>query len=58
MNHPEHQTLELETAPCTRYYLAAKRSSLTASDWAAFVSRSEPIGECARKFRLPPAAPR
>ena len=50
MSNPERQVVEVNAAPCTRYYFAAKRSSPTAHDWKAYVDREEPIGECKKKF--------
>ena len=50
MSNPERATLTVDAKPCTRYYLAARRSSRTASDWSAFVAAAEPIGECVKKF--------
>jgi hypothetical protein len=50
MSESDRDTLSVDAKPCTRYYLAAKRSSPTARDWRAFISTSEPIGECAKKF--------
>lgn len=50
MSDPDRDTLEIDAKPCTRYYLAARRSSPTARDWKAFVAESGPIGECVRKF--------
>jgi len=50
MSNPGRATLEVDAKPCTRYYLAARRSSRTARDWSAFVAASEPIGECVRRF--------
>jgi hypothetical protein len=52
MSDPQRQMLKIETEPCTRYYLAAKRSSRTAKDWQAFVALKEPIKECRKKFKL------
>ena len=52
MSDPQRQMLKIETEACTRYYLAAKRSSRTAKDWQAFVAEKEPIGECRKKFKL------
>jgi hypothetical protein len=52
MSDPQRQMLKIETEPCMRYYLAAKRSSRTAKDWQAFVAEKEPIGECRKKFKL------
>ena len=50
MSDPGRDTLTLDAKPCTRYYFAARRSSLTARDWKAFVSESEPIGDCVKRF--------
>jgi hypothetical protein len=50
MSNPDRDALTIDAKPCTRYYLAAKRSSPTARDWKAFVSATEPIGECVKKF--------
>jgi hypothetical protein len=50
MSNPERDTLVIDARPCTRYLLAARRSSRTASDWKAFVVGTEPIGECAKRF--------
>jgi hypothetical protein len=49
-SNPGRATLEVDAKPCTRYYLAARRSSPTARDWSAFVAASEPIGDCVRRF--------
>lgn len=51
MSNPTRATLTIDAKPCTRYYLAARRSSPTARDWSAFVVGSEPIGECVRRFQ-------
>lgn len=51
MSNPTRATLTIDAKPCTRYYLAARRSSPTARDWSAFVGGSEPIGECVRRFQ-------
>jgi hypothetical protein len=50
MSNPERQVVEIDAAPCTRYYFAARRSSPTANDWKAYVDAEEPIGECRKKF--------
>ena len=50
MSSPGRDTLSIEAKPCTRYRLAARRSSRTATDWSAFVAEVEPIGECQKKF--------
>lgn len=46
MSDPDRDTLSIDARPCTRYYLAAKRSSPTARDWKAFISATEQIREC------------
>ena len=51
MSNPTRATLTIDAKACTRYYLAARRSSPTARDWSAFVVGSEPIGECVRRFQ-------
>ena len=43
---PTRQTLVIDAQPCTRYFVAAARSSRTSRDWQAYVERSEAIGEC------------
>jgi hypothetical protein len=50
MSNPSRATLTVDAKPCTRYYLAARRSSPTARDWSAFVAASESISECLRRF--------
>ena len=50
MSSSSRDTLEIDAKPCTRYYLSARRSSRTADDWRSFVSSTEPIGECVKKF--------
>ena len=50
MADSDRDTITVDAKPCTRYYFAAKRSSPTARDWKVFISASEPIGECTKKF--------
>lgn len=50
MGDADRDTLVVNAMPCTRYLLAARRSSRTASEWKAFIADSEPIGECAKRF--------
>jgi len=50
MSDPGRDVITVDAKPCTRYYFSAKRSSRTAKDWEGFVSASEPIGECKKKF--------
>jgi len=40
----------MATDPCTRYYIAAKLENLATQDWTPFVTTSEPIGECAKRY--------
>jgi hypothetical protein len=51
MSKPGHQVLVIDARPCTRYYIAAKRSSRTSHDWAAYIDEVETIGECAARFK-------
>jgi hypothetical protein len=44
-------TLTLTAKGCTRYLLAAKRSSASANDWTAFVAETRPIDECLTMFQ-------
>jgi hypothetical protein len=46
------QTLDLDTKPCTRYYVAAELKSPTLQEWTPVVRREEPIGECRKKFKI------
>ena len=50
MSNPGRATVTVDAKACTRYYLAARRSSRTSRDWSAFIAASEPIGECVRRF--------
>jgi hypothetical protein len=50
LSDPDRDTLTIDARPCTRYFLAARRSSPTARDWKAFVTGTEPIRECSSKF--------
>ena len=50
MGDSSQDTITIDAKPCMRYYLAARRSAPTTSDWKAFVVGTEPIGECQRKF--------
>jgi len=42
----EHRTIELNIAPCTRYYLVAQKANRLMSDFAIKVDYQEPIGGC------------
>jgi hypothetical protein len=48
---PTQVTFELETRPCTRYYVMARLDTVTGQRWQPFVRAEEPIGECNEKFR-------
>lgn len=50
MSDPGRDSIQVDAKPCTRYYFSAQRSSPTARDWRAFISATEPIGECVRQF--------
>jgi hypothetical protein len=50
MGQSTRDTVAIEAKSCTRYYFAARRSSPTARDWKAFVTTTEPIGECRKRF--------
>jgi len=50
MSESKHETIMVDAKPCMRYYLAARRSTATSSDWSPFIAGSEPIGECMKKF--------
>jgi hypothetical protein len=52
MSSPKRDTLNVDAKPCTRYYFSAKRETRTDTDWHGFVSASEPIGECRKKFGM------
>ena len=49
----KRQQLVIDAQPCTRYFIAAKRSSRTARDWRAYIEGSEPIAECERDLAPP-----
>ena len=48
---PTQVTFQLETKPCTRYYVVAKLDTVTGQRWEPFVRAEEPIGECQQKFK-------
>ena len=55
MSDPDRDTLQIDAKPCTRYYLVAQKSNPlmtrpTARDWRAFISSTEPINECVKRF--------
>jgi hypothetical protein len=46
------EDLVLDVAPCTRYYVAARLEELRLQAWKPVVRYTEPIGECAAKFKV------
>ena len=49
---PTQSTFELQTEPCTRYYISARLDTLVTQEWKPVVRSVEPIGECLSKFHL------
>ena len=49
---PTQVTFDLETKPCTRYYVAARLLATTSQKWTPVVRSEEPIGECESKFKI------
>jgi hypothetical protein len=45
------ETLDLDTSPCMRYFIAAKLENPVGQRWKPVVRRSELIGECQTKFK-------
>jgi len=45
-------TFDLETKPCTRYYVAARLKSRTLQEWTPFVRYEEPLRDCAAKLHI------
>jgi len=45
-------TFDLDTEPCTRYYVAAKLESSLGQGWSPVVRSRERIGECEKKFNI------
>ena len=44
--------MDLETKPCTRYYVSAKLDSRALQRWTPVIRSEEPIGECRKKFNI------
>lgn len=42
----EQRTIELNVAPCTRYYLVAVKDNKLSNDFAVKVDYQEPVGGC------------
>ena len=49
---PTQITFELETKPCTRYYVVGRLEATTSQKWTPVVRSEEPIGECRAKFKV------
>ena len=49
---PLQKTITLKTEPCVRYNMAARVENTIAQDFEPFVRSTEPIGECASKFKI------
>ncbi len=49
---PTQATFDLETRPCTRYYVVARLESSAGQKWMPVVRSQEPIGECEAKFKI------
>jgi len=52
MSDPKRDIITVDAKPCTRYYFSAGRATRTDTTWHGFVSASEPIGECKKKFGM------
>ena len=50
MSDPKRDVITVDAKPCTRYFFSAGRATRTDTDWHGFVSASEPIGECQKRF--------
>jgi hypothetical protein len=49
---PTQITFDLETKPCTRYYVVGRLEATTSQKWTPVVRSEEPIGECRTKFKM------
>jgi hypothetical protein len=49
---PTQVTFDLETKPCTRYYVVGRLEASTSQKWTPVVRAEEPIGECQAKFKI------
>ena len=45
-------SMTFEAQPCKRYVIVATRSAGTDDDWKPVLNRTEPVGECERKFKM------
>jgi hypothetical protein len=51
-HQPTQKVMRLRTEPCVRYNLAARVENSVTQDWEPLVRSTEPIGECAAKFKV------
>ena len=51
-HQPTQRVMKLKTEPCVRYHLAAKLENSISQKWEPVVRSTEPIGECAAKFKV------
>ena len=49
---PTQVTFDLETKPCTLYYVNARLKSRTLQEWEPFVRSTERLRDCEAKFHL------
>jgi hypothetical protein len=49
---PTQVTFELETKPCTLYYVNARLKSRTLQEWEPFVRSTERLRDCEAKFHV------
>ena len=49
---PTQRIMQLTTEPCVRYNLAARVENTISQEWVPIVRSTEPIGECAAKFKV------
>jgi hypothetical protein len=47
---PTPTAFNVDAQACTRYVLVATRAAATSDEWKLAVNKTEPIGECTRKF--------
>ena len=50
---PSHKRLEIDMAPCMRYFIAGRKSAAASLRWSPEVFRVEPIGECMAESKVP-----
>ncbi len=52
---PSHKRIEIDMAPCMRYFVAGKKSAPASLRWTPEVFRAEVIGECMTELKVLPA---